>query len=318
MSEPTLVTEGISLRNAFGDALVSLAPNYQFFVTDNDVAGGTGVFKFREKYPERFIQCGITEQATMGIAAGLSATTRMPIFYSTFAVFGARAWEIFRLSIAYAQRNVKVVLSHTGLDVGPDGASAQSLEHYAIWRSIPGISVIQPADPYEVLLATEQMLINDGPMVMFTGRSNCPTIYGEGHEFTIGKASYATYYNRPKVVIIATGVTVARARDAVSQLSDKHNIRAAVINMSTIKPVDVLAIKEAVLVGKIVIVEDHSYYGGLGGAIAEVMMQQNWSARVKHLAVGSWGKSGEPDELAADYYIDTNSICEACVELVRG
>src|SRR6266851_2073034 len=169
---PLLIgSSGDSLREAFGKALVQLATKYpNFVVFDADIAGGTGTHHFRKGYPDRFFQFGIAEQNMMAAAGGFASTGVIP-FVTTFAVFCLRAIEQARLSIAYARRNVKIVASHPGLDVGPDGGSAQALEDMAAFRAVPGMTVLSPADPIEMALATKAVLDFDGPVYMRTGRS---------------------------------------------------------------------------------------------------------------------------------------------------
>src|ERR1043166_5741089 len=169
---PQLIgSSGDSLREAFGKTLSSLADEFpQLVVLDADIAGGTGVHHIRKSHPERFVQFGIAEQNMMAAAGGLAAVGMLPVV-TTFAVFCLRAIEQARLSIAYSNRNVKIVASHPGLDVGPDGGSAQALEDMAAFRAVPGMTVISPADATEMALATKAILDFQGPVYMRTGRS---------------------------------------------------------------------------------------------------------------------------------------------------
>src|SRR5580692_10554279 len=185
---PALIgTSGDSLREAFGKALSSLADEFpQLVVLDADIAGGTGAHHFRKSHPDRFLQFGIAEQNMMAAAGGLAAVGLMPVV-TTFAVFCLRAVEQARLSLAYTRRNAKIVASHPGLDVGPDGGSAQALEDLAAFRAIPGMTVISPADPIETALATRAILEFDGPVYMRTGRSPSQRLFGDDHKFEIGK-----------------------------------------------------------------------------------------------------------------------------------
>src|SRR6185503_6061759 len=187
MSSPALIANSDSLREAFGKALSALGDEFpKLVVLDADIAGGTGVHHFRKSHPDRMIQFGIAEQNMMAAAGGLAAVGLTPIV-TTFAVFCLRAVEQARLSIAYARRNAKIVASHPGLDVGPDGGSAQALEDMAAFRAIPGMTVISPADPIEMALATRAILEFEGPVYMRTGRSPSKRVYGESHTFEIGK-----------------------------------------------------------------------------------------------------------------------------------
>src|ERR1700754_2440928 len=262
---PALIgTSGDSLREAFGKALSALANEFpELVVLDADIAGGTGVHHFRKSNPERFLQFGIAEQNMMAAAGGLAAVGMLPVV-TTFAVFCLRAIEQARLSIAYAKRNVKIVASHPGLDVGPDGGSAQALEDIAAFRAIPGMTVISPADPMEMMVATRAILEFDGPVYMRAGRSPARRVFGDDHVFEIGKGVIVR--DGTDVTIVACGVEVARAVEAASILSE-NGINARVVNMATIKPIDTALLKRcAKETGAIVTAEDHNIYGGLGGA----------------------------------------------------
>jgi transketolase len=307
---PQLIgSSGDSLREAFGKALTALAPSYpDLVVLDADIAGGTGVHHFRKAHPERFLQFGIAEQNMMAAAGGLAAVGLLPVV-TTFAVFCLRAIEQARLSIAYAKRNVKIVASHPGLDVGPDGGSAQALEDLAAFRAIPGMTVLSPADPIEMALATKAVLDFDGPVYMRTGRSPGTRLFGEGHTFQIGKGQILR--NGHDVTLVACGVEVARALAAADMLADE-NISARVVNMPTIKPIDSdLLAQCAADTGAIVTAEDHNVYGGLGGAVAEALAK-TWPAPIEFVGLQDrFGESGEPQELAEHCGIGAASIAEA-------
>src|SRR5271154_3656441 len=215
---PALIgSSGDSLREAFGKTLTNLGDEFpKLVVLDADIAGGTGVHHFRKSHPARFIQFGIAEQNMMAAAGGLAATGLIPVV-TTFAVFCLRAIEQARLSLCYARRNAKIVASHPGLDVGPDGGSAQALEDLAAFRAIPGMTVISPADAIEAALATRAILEFDGPVYMRTGRSPAKRIFNEGHKFQIGKGRIVR--DGDDVTIVACGVEVARAVEAASMLA---------------------------------------------------------------------------------------------------
>ncbi len=309
-SAPQLIgTSGDSLREAFGKALSSLADGYpNVVVLDADIAGGTGVHHFRASHPDRFFQFGIAEQNMMSVAGGMAATGLIPVV-TTFAVFCLRAVEQARLSIGYANRNVKIVASHPGLDVGPDGGSAQCLEDIAAFRAIPGMTVISPADPYEMQLATEAVLQYDGPVYMRTGRSPSERIVDENHTFEIGRAS--TLRDGRDVTLVACGVEVARACEAADLLK-AEGINARVLNMATIKPVDTAALQTAALeTGCFVTCEDHNIHGGLGSAVAE-SLSQTVPCPIEFIGVQDrFGESGEPAELAEHYGLTAPFIAAA-------
>jgi transketolase len=309
-ASPQLIgTSGDSLREAFGRALTKIAPDYpNVVVLDADIAGGTGVHHFRKAHPDRFFQFGIAEQNMMAAAGGMAATGLIPIV-TTFAVFCLRAVEQARLSIAYAKRNVKIVASHPGLDVGPDGGSAQALEDIAAFRAIPGMTVISPADPEEMAQATRAVLDFDGPVYMRTGRSAAKQIFGPDHRFEIGKGQVLRAGS--DVTIVACGVEVARALDAADLLA-RESIKARVINMPTIKPIDAALLATASReTGCIVTAEDHNIYGGLGGAVAEALAQ-TIPCPIEFVGVrDTFGQSGEPDELAEHYGLTAPHIADA-------
>lgn len=309
-ASPQLIgSSGDSLREAFGKALSACANDYpNVVVLDADIAGGTGVHHFRKSHPDRFFQFGIAEQNMMAAAGGMAATGLIPVV-TTFAVFCLRAIEQARLSIAYAKRNVKIVASHPGLDVGPDGGSAQALEDLAAFRAIPGMTVISPADAEEMAQATRAVLDFDGPVYMRTGRSGSKRLFGPDHKFEIGKGQVLR--NGQDVTLVACGVEVARALEAADLLA-KDGIAARVINMPTIKPIDTallaIASKET---GCMVTAEDHNIYGGLGGAVAEALAQTT-PCPIEFVGVRDvFGQSGEPDELAEHYKLTAPYIAEA-------
>jgi transketolase len=299
-----------TMRDAFGQALVSLARERDdFVVLDADVAGGTGTSAFRDAFPDRFIQCGIAEQNMFSLAAGLSTTGVIPVVtcYSVFA--SMRAIEQARNSIAYPNFNVKIVASHLGLDVGPDGPTHQAIEDIAIYRSIPNFRVVAPADPLELEKALPVVLDTEGPVYMRTGRSPIPAIFDEGVGFEIGRS--VRLMDGSDVTVIAVGVMVHRALDAAARLK-KEGITCRVLNMSTIKPIDREAIADAALkTGAIVTAEDHNIMGGLGGAVAEVVTE-TLPVPVERVGIRDlFAESGDPSELAKKYGLDSYGIMAA-------
>ena len=309
-SSPALIaSNGDSLREAFGKTLSALGDEFpRLVVLDADIAGGTGVHHFRKSHPDRMIQFGIAEQNMMAAAGGMAAVGLIPVV-TTFAVFCLRAIEQARLSLCYARRNAKIVASHPGLDVGPDGGSAQALEDLAAFRAIPGMTVISPADATEMALATRAMLEYDGPVYMRTGRSPAPRLFGADYTFEIGKGRIIRAGD--DVTIIACGAEVARALDAAQQLAE-DGISARVVNMATIKPIDRdLIARCSRETGAIVTAEDHNIHGGLGGAVAEALAA-TVPCPVEFVGVkDTFGASGEPEELAYFYEISAPFIAAA-------
>ena len=314
MSNPAVIANSDSLREAFGKALSALGDEFpNLVVLDADIAGGTGVHHFRKSHPKRLLQFGIAEQNMMAAAGGLAATGLIPVV-TTFAVFCLRAIEQARLSLCYARRNAKIVASHPGLDVGPDGGSAQALEDLAAFRAIPGMTVISPADPTEMAQATRAMLEYQGPVYMRSGRSPAPRLFGDDHKFEIGKGQILR--DGDDVTIVACGVEVARALEAADRLG-RDGISARVVNMPTIKPIDTGLLSICSLeTGAIVTAEDHNIHGGLGGAVAEALAQTR-PCPIEFVGVrDSFGASGEPEELAQHFGISAPFIADAARRVI--
>jgi transketolase len=312
MSNPALIANSDSLREAFGKALSALGDEFpNLVVLDADIAGGTGVHHFRKSHPKRLLQFGIAEQNMMAAAGGLAATGLIPVV-TTFAVFCLRAIEQARLSLCYARRNAKIVASHPGLDVGPDGGSAQALEDLAAFRAIPGMTVISPADPTEMTLATRAMLEYQGPVYMRSGPA--PRLFGDDHKFEIGKGQILR--DGDDVTIVACGVEVARALAAADMLG-RDGISARVVNMATIKPIDTALLSICSLeTGAIVTAEDHNIHGGLGGAVAEALAQTR-PCPIEFVGVrDTFGASGEPEELADHFGISAPFIADAARRVI--
>jgi transketolase len=306
----------MSMRDAFGNCIVELARiRDDFVILDADVAGGTGTKLFRSTFPDRFIQCGIAEQNMMSMAAGLSTTEIIPVV-TCYAVFASmRAIEQARNSIAYPNFNVKVVASHLGLDVGPDGPTHQAIEDISIYRSIPNFKVVAPADPNEMKAVLPIILNSYGPVYLRTGRSPLPTFLGEDIKFEWGKGKILVEGNN--VTIIAVGVMVYRALEAAKQLK-KEGISCRVVNMSSLKPIDKeLIIDSAKKTGFIITVEDHNIIGGLGGAVAEVLSENYPVPMIRVGIMDCFAESGDPQELAEKYGLDSKGIKKAVKKILN-
>jgi transketolase len=307
--------DNVSIRDGFGRVLCFEAEQRDDWVLlDADVAGGTGAKPLVIAHPERVKQFGIAEQNMMAAAGGMADTGIIPVV-STFAAFGCmRAHEQFRTAIAYANRNVKLCCSHVGLDVGPDGATAQMLEDLATMRAIPGVTVISPACANEFMKAFSAILNHQGPVYMRIGRSPTPVVTDAAEPFTIGKARRLR--GGKDLTIIATGVMVARALDAANKLS-ADGIDARVVNLSTIKPIDADEVLAAANeTGYIVTAEDHNVCGGMGSAVAEFLVQH---CPVPVAMVGvkdTFGKSGEHNQLPALFEIDAAAVIRAAKRLM--
>ncbi|MCI8269290.1 MAG: transketolase family protein [Lachnospiraceae bacterium] len=298
----------IATRESYGNALVELGKKYEnVVVLDADLANATKTDKFKKAFPGRHIDCGIAEANMMGIAAGLSATGKIP-FASTFAMFAAgRAFEQVRNSIGYPHLNVKIGATHAGISVGEDGATHQCNEDIALMRAIPGMVIINPSDDVEARAAVEAAYLHDGPVYLRFGRLAVPVIHdGPDYHFEIGKGILLR--DGTEVTIIATGLCVSHALDAAKKLAT-DGIRARVINIHTIKPLDEeLVIKAARETKKIVTVEEHSVIGGLGSAVCDVLCRQG-VGKVKKLGIQDvFGESGPAKELIAKYGLDGEGI----------
>ncbi len=278
-------------------------------VLDADLAGATKTGVFKKAFPERHIDCGIAEGNMMTVAAGLAAAGKTP-FASTFAMFAAgRAFEQVRNSIGYPHLNVKIGATHAGISVGEDGASHQCNEDIALMRTIPGMTVINPADDVEAKAAVKAAIEHEGPVYLRFGRLAVPVINDPAsYQFEIGKG--ITMKEGKDVTIIATGLEVSESLEAAKML-EADGISAEVINIHTIKPLDdALVVASAKKTGKVVTVEEHSVIGGLGGAVAEVLAEQ---APTKMLRIGvndTFGESGPAKELIEKYGLDAKSIYE--------
>ena len=258
-------------RESYGTALCELAEEYEnLVVLDADLAAATKTGMFKKKYPERFFDCGIAEANMMGVAAGLSTTGKIP-FASTFAMFAAgRAFEIVRNSIGYPHLNVKIGATHAGISVGEDGATHQCNEDIALMRTIPGMTIINPADDVEARAAVKAALDYAGPVYMRFGRLAVPVFNDEKtYKFEMGKG--IVLKDGKDVTIVATGLMVNEAIQAGKQL-EAEGISARIVNIHTIKPLDKeLICKCAEETGLIVTAEEHSIIGGLGSAVAEAV-----------------------------------------------
>lgn len=306
----------IATRDSYGNTLVALgAETKDVVVMDADLAGATKTGMFKAAYPERFFDCGIAEQNMAGTAAGMAAMGLVP-FISTFAMFASgRAYEIIRNSIGYPHLNVKICATHAGLSVGPDGATHQCNEDFGLMRTIPGMTVMCPSDDIEARKMIRAAYETKGPMYIRLGRSPIPVFHTEDYDFQIGKAE--SVKEGSDVAIIATGIMVYEAMKA-SDLLEKKGISAKVINMPTIKPIDKEAIvKAARECGRIVTVEEHNIYGGLGEAVCAVVAEE-YPVPVKRIGVNDvFGKSGTADEVLAAYGLTDKNIADKTEDFVR-
>jgi len=301
--------EKVSLRDAYGDTLVKLGErDERIVVLDADLSGSTKTAKFAKKFPDRFFNMGIAEINMMNTAAGLAASGKIP-FVSTFAIFGTgRAWEAVRQSICYPKLNVKIVCTHGGVTVGEDGASHQALEDVANMRNIPNIKVIVPADDVETVQVIEKIAYTDGPFYVRLSREKFPRIFNNSYKFEIGKGHVLV--EGEDVTIIANGVMTSFALLAAEML-EREGISAEVIHMPTVKPIDKeLIVKSASKTKAVVTAEEHSIIGGLGSAVAEVLVENSPVPMERLGTPDTFGLSGKGWELLHYFKLDENGIIE--------
>ena len=304
-------------RESYGEALAALADEYEdLIVLDADLAAATKTGIFKKAHPERFIDCGIAEANMMGVAAGLS-TTGKKVFASSFAMFAAgRAYEIVRNSIGYPHLNVKIGATHAGISVGEDGATHQCNEDIALMRTIPGMTIICPADDVETKAAVKAALDFNGPVYMRFGRLAVENFNDKDtYKFELGKGIQLRDGN--DVTIIATGLMVGEARKAADILAEK-GISARVINMHTIKPIDKdIICKAAKETGVIVTAEEHSVIGGLGSAVADVVTECCPVPVVKVGVNDVFGHSGPAVDLLKEFGLCAENIAEKADAAVK-
>ena len=307
----------IATRESYGNALKELGEeNPNIIVLDADLAGATKTGVFKKAYPERHFDCGIAESNMMAAAAGMAAMGLVP-YASSFAMFAAgRAFEQVRNSIGYPHLNVKIGATHGGISVGEDGASHQCCEDFALMRSIPGMTVLCPADDVEARAAVRAAYEHKGPVYLRFGRLALPVFHDEANfTFQIGKGEQLT--EGDDVALIATGLEVNEALLAAEALKNE-GIRARVINLCTIKPLDEeIVVKAARECGAVVTCEEHSIFGGLGEAVAGVLAEQ-CPTKMRRVGVKDvFGHSGPAWDLLSQSGLRSDAIAAAARELVR-
>ncbi|MBI2021882.1 transketolase family protein [Candidatus Daviesbacteria bacterium] len=308
--------EQVPSRNGFGEGLVLAAEE------NNDVVGlcadlteSTRMQAFADKFPERFVEIGVAEQNLATVAAGLALGGKIP-FITSYATFSpGRNWEQIRTTICYNDVPVKIIGSHAGISVGPDGATHQALEDIAIMRSLPNMVVVSPADSIEAKKATQAIARHPSPCYIRLSRDKVPLITTEKTPFEIGKAE--VFYLGKDVTVVAIGQMVYKAILAAKEL-EKHKISVRVINCHTIKPLDKDTIIEAAeQTGAIVTVEEHQVFGGLGSAVSE-LVSQHYPVPVKIIGINDhFGESGEPNELLDKFGLNEKNIIKSILHVLR-
>lgn len=301
-------------RDGFGAGLLALGKSNQEVVAlCGDLVESVRMDSFAAAYPERYIEMGVAEQNMAGVAAGLALSGKIP-FMASYAVFSpGRNWDQIRVSICYSKANVKIVGAHAGISVGPDGATHQALEDIAITRVLPNMTVVVPTDSVEAEKATIAIAKHIGPSYIRLGRSKTPVITKPETPFTLGKAQ--PILAGSDVTIIACGQMVARALLAAKKLEDKLSV--GVINLHTIKPIDVEAVVAAAKqTGAIVTAEEHQIAAGLGGAVAEVLAEHHPVPLIRVGIKDRFGDSGDPNVLMDHFGLSVDDIISAAQKVV--
>ena len=306
-------------RAAYGEALAELGAKYpQVVVLDSDLSAATMTGAFAKAYPERFFDCGIAEANMTGIAAGMAATGLWKPFTNTFAIFAAgRAYEQVRNSIAYPGLNVTVVGSHGGPSVGEDGATHQMMEDLALMRAVPGMTVVNPCDAFEMRQAVEALILHEGPAYLRMCRYASETVTDAipGYQFTLGKG--AVLREGGDLSIVATGITVQMALAAAETLA-AEDISARVIDIHTVKPLDeALILRAAEETGAILTVEEASVIGGLGGAVAEFLGEHRPVPVLRHGVPDAFGRSGTAAQVLDYFGLTPAGIAEKARRLLK-
>lgn len=304
------MAEMLYQRDIYGQTLIEIGrDNPDTVVLDADLSGSTRTCLFAREFKNRFFNFGVAEQNMMAAAAGFASCKKI-VFVSTFAIFATgRAWDQVRNTAAYNNFNIKIVATHAGVSVGPDGASHQALEDIALMRLIPHMKVVVPCDGPQTRDAVKAAVDIDGPVYLRLGRAKVPTIEAKG-AFVFARAQ--ELHQGSDLTIIACGIMVKQAVDA-SIILEKEGISCRVINMHTIKPIDSQSIIDAAKETKgIVVCEEHSIIGGLASAVDEVVAE-NYPIKVLRVGVKNrYGQSGDPDELINEYQLSVNDIVSTC------
>lgn len=309
--------EQVPIRKGFGEGLVKAGEeNPQVVGMCADLTESTQMHLFKEKFPNRFIEMGVAEQNLATVASGLAAMGKIP-FISSYAMFSpGRNWEQIRTTICYNDRPVKIVGSHAGVSVGPDGGTHQAIEDIALMRVIPRMIVLSPCDAVEAKKATEAAAKTGTPVYLRLIREKTPIITTEATPFAIGKAQTAWQSENPKVGIIATGALLHKALLAASELQGE-GIQVEVLNLSTIKPLDTEAVVGlAKKAGNIVTVEEHQVAGGMGSVVAECLAEE-YPVPMKFIGIRDrFGESGTPAELIEHFGLGKDSIVQTIKSMI--
>ena len=310
------MTVKMATRQAYGEVLVELGHEMEnLVVMDADLSKSTMTAEFGKVFPERFINMGIAEQNLYGAATGMAISGKV-VCASTFAMFATgRAFEIVRNSIGYTRANVKICATHAGITVGEDGASHQTFEDMALMRTIPGMTVVNPCDCVSAKKLIRQAVAMDGPVYVRLGRAPVPNFYLEDDDIQLGKGKCIR--EGKDLTVIATGIMVSEAMMAAEKLQEE-GVDVRVVDINTIKPIDRdIIVKAAKETGRIVTAEEHSVIGGLGSAVAEVVVRECPVAMEMVGQLDTFGESGKPDQLKEKYGMDAEAVIRACRKIME-
>jgi transketolase len=306
---------GASTREAFGAALAEAGENQDVVVCDGDVNNSTYTNKFAQKYPERFFNVGIAESNLIGIAAGLAGCGKISVASSFSTFLLCNAYDQIRMSIAFPNQNVKLVGTHAGISIGEDGPSQMAIEDVALACALPGFTVIVPADEKSTRAATFSIIEREGPAYMRCGRPGVPIVYDDDVKWRAGRATQLR--DGDDVTIIANGIMVSMALDAAEGLAEE-GVRARVLDMHTVKPVDTEAIERAANETRgIVVAEEHLAWGGLGSTVALVASERK-PTQMAFVDLGdTYATSGAPDELLTQFGLTPAAILDASRRILK-
>jgi transketolase len=307
---------GAATRDAFGEAILDVGSDPRVVVLTGDLRDSTRTEDFAERYPDRFIECGIAESNMVGVAAGLALSGKVT-WACSFSTFVSGRFEQVRMAVAYQEANVRIVGTHSGIGVGEDGYSQMSLEDIGAMRTLPNMAVVNPADAEETRQAVAVLLDHEGPAFLRLTRQGVDDVSPEGYRFELGEM--VRLREGTDVALLATGAPVGEAMKAAEAL-EADGISAAVHNVHTIAPLDEEAVVEAATGPKLVItVEDHSVRGGLGGAVAEVLAGRNGgTAPLRRIGMTTFGESGSTEDLYAKYGLDAEGIARSTRSFLEG
>jgi len=309
------LTMGKATRDAFGEALRALGAEHpELYVVDGDVANSTRTEWFAKDYPDRFFNAGIAESNLVGVASGLAAAGKTVVAASFAAFLMCNAYDQIRMGVAFPHLNVKLVGSHAGISIGEDGPSQMGIEDVALACALPGMTVIVPSDEHQTRAAMRALMSHEGPVYLRVGRSGVPQIYDEHVSFEIGKAIQLR--DGSDITLIADGLMVAAALEAAEQLA-KENVSARVLDMPTVKPIDVEAVvKASQETGAIVVAEEHLHHGGLGSVVASVVARTH-PCRMRFVDLkDTFATSGTAEDLLEHFGLTGQDIVAAARELI--